>query len=53
MFLDIEGDNVTKDNATGLKEGGGIEIQNYSASIRDARSLRLNTHLVLLVLLLG
>ena len=30
-----------KDNETGLKEGGGIEISNYSAfHIRDARSLR-------------
>ena len=30
---------VTKDNATGLKEGGGIEMSNYSAfHIRDARS---------------
>ena len=30
-----------KDNATGLKEGGGIGIENYSAfHIRDARSLR-------------
>jgi len=30
-----------KVNETGLKEGGGIEIVNYSAfHIRDARSLR-------------
>ena len=30
-----------KNNETGLKEGGGIEISNYSAfHIRDARSLR-------------
>ena len=29
-----------KDNETGLKEGGGIEMSNYSAfHIRDARSL--------------
>ena len=27
-----------KDNETGLKEGGLIEMSNYSASIRDARS---------------
>ena len=33
-----------KHNETGLKEGGGIEMSNYSAfHIRDARSLRLNT----------
>ena len=31
-----------KYNETGLKEGGGIEMSNYSAfHIRDARSLRL------------
>ena len=31
-----------KDNATGLKEGGGIEMSNYSAfHIRDARFLSL------------
>ena len=30
-----------KANETGLKEGGGIEMSNYSAfHIRDARSLR-------------
>ena len=30
-----------KDNETGLKEGGGIEMSIYSAfHIRDARSLR-------------
>ena len=29
-----------KANETGLKEGGVIEMSNYSASIRDARSLR-------------
>ena len=29
-----------KDNATGLKEGGGIEIEKLQCSIRDARSLR-------------
>ena len=34
-----------KYNATVLKEGGGIEMSIYSAfHIRDARSLRLNTH---------
>ena len=33
------------DNETCLKEGGGIEMSNYSAfHIRDARSLRLNTY---------
>jgi len=32
-----------KDNETGLKEGGGIEMSNYSAfHIRDARSLSLS-----------
>ena len=31
-----------KDNETSLKEGGGIEMSNYSAfHIRDARSLSL------------
>jgi hypothetical protein len=29
-----------KNNETGLKERGGIEMSIYSASIRDARSLR-------------
>ena len=29
------------DNETDLKEGEGIENRNYSASIRDARSLSL------------
>ena len=33
LFLDIEGEYVTKDNETGLKEGGGIEMSIYSASI--------------------
>ena len=28
------------DHGTRLKEGGVIEMSNYSASIRDARSLR-------------
>ena len=32
MFLDIE-EIRDKDNETGLKEGGGIEMSNYSASI--------------------
>ena len=35
-----------KDNATGLKEGGGIEMSIYSAfHIRDARSLSLLNYL--------
>jgi len=29
-----------KDNETDLKEGGVIEMSIYSASLRDARSLR-------------
>ena len=33
-----------KDNETGLKEGGGIEILTTVLPLRDARSLRLNTH---------
>ena len=33
-----------KDNETGLKEGGGIEISTTVLPLRDARSLRLNTH---------
>ena len=38
--LDIE-EIRDNDNATGLKEGGGIEMSIYSAfHIRDARSLR-------------
>ena len=32
VVLDIE-EIRDKDNATGLKEGGGIEMSNYSASI--------------------
>ena len=28
------------DIETGLKEGGGMKIEIYSASIRDARSIR-------------
>ena len=35
-----------KDNETGLKEGGGIEMSTTVLPLRDARSLRLNTHLV-------
>ena len=34
-----------KNNATGLKEGGGIEISTTVLPLRDARSLRLNTYL--------
>jgi hypothetical protein len=38
VVLDIE-EIRDKDNETGLKEGGGIEMSNYSAfHIRDARS---------------
>ena len=33
-----------KDNETGLKEGGGIEILTTVLPLRDARSLRLNTY---------
>ena len=33
------------DNETGLKEGGGIEMSTTVLPLRDARSLRLNTHL--------
>ena len=32
MFLDIE-EIRDKDHATGLKEGEGVEMSNYSASI--------------------
>ena len=34
-----------KDNETGLKEGRRIEILTTVLPLRDARSLRLNTHL--------
>ena len=34
-----------KDNETGLKEGRGTEILTTVLPLRDARSLRLNTHL--------
>jgi len=41
VFLDIE-EIRDKDNETGLKEGGGIEMSNYSAfHMLDARSLSL------------
>ena len=33
------------DNETGLMEGGGIEMSTTVLPLRDARSLRLNTHL--------
>ena len=33
------------DNEIGLKEGGGIEMSTTVLPLRDARSLRLNTHL--------
>ena len=33
-----------KDNNTGLKEGGVIEMSTTVLPLRDARSLRLNTH---------
>ena len=39
-------ENVTKDNETSLKEGGGIEMSTTVLPLRDARSLRLNTHLL-------
>ena len=42
VVLDIE-EIHDKDNETSLKEGRGIEMSNYSASIRDARSFALNT----------
>ena len=32
------------DNETGLKERGGIEMSTTVLPLRDARSLRLNTH---------
>ena len=42
----LERGNRDKDNETGLKEGGGIEMSNYSAfHIRDARSLSLCIYL--------
>ena len=41
-----------KDNKTGLKEGGGIEMSTTVLPLRDARSLRLNTYQHLLLLLL-
>ena len=31
---------MTKDNDTGLKEGGGIEMSTTVLPLRDARSLR-------------
>ena len=34
-----------KDNETGLKERGGIEMSTTVLPLRDARSLRLNTYL--------
>ena len=33
-----------KHNETGLKEGGGTEMSTTVLPLRDARSLRLNTH---------
>ena len=40
-----------ENNETGLKEGRGIEMSNYSAfHIRDARSLRFCIYLPLIVL---
>ena len=33
-----------KDNETGLKEGGRIEMSSTVLPLRDARSLRLNTY---------
>ena len=35
-----------KDHETGLKEGGVIEMSTTVLPLRDARSLRLNTHLL-------
>ena len=35
-----------KDNETGLKERRGIEMSTAVLPLRDARSLRLNTHRV-------
>ena len=39
------GENRDNDNETGLKEGRGKEILTTVLPLRDARSLRLNTHL--------
>ena len=36
-----------KHNETGLKEGGGIQMSTTVLPLRDARSLRANTHLFL------
>jgi len=48
VVLDIE-EIREKDNETGLKERGGIEMSIYSAfHIRDARSLSLNCILITL-----
>jgi hypothetical protein len=33
-----------KDNETGFKEGGGIEMSTTVFPLRDARSLRFNTY---------
>ena len=42
VWVVLERGERDNDNATGLKEGGGIEISIYSAfHIRDARSLSL------------
>ena len=36
----LERGNRDKDNETGLKEGGGIEMSTTVLPLRDARSLR-------------
>ena len=41
--------NRGKDNETGLKEGGGIEMSTTVLPLRDARSFRLNTYLSKLI----
>ena len=43
----LERGDCDKNNETGLKEGGGIEMSTTVLPLRDARSLRLNTYIVL------
>ena len=42
----LERGDRDKDNEIGLKEGGRIEMSTTVLPLRDARSLRLNTHLL-------
>ena len=44
VWVFLEREEREKDNETGLKEGGGIEMSTTVLPLRDARSLRLNTH---------